>query len=439
MQHSSTRRSPRRIPRLGPLLGVCLLGTVTAPATQAQDSGSLAGVVFDSTSMAPLVNADVILWNTSHRTRTESAGIFSFPDLPPGTYTVNFFHPRLAELGLSAGSWNVAVEAGEETLVELATPSMPNVLLSGCILEDPSGDWGRVVGQVQDPATGMPVEGAMVRLIWGGTPGDPKEASGATVMADEYGWFRSCLVPGNESIGVIAIAGSRQSRRREFAVSPGGGAVVPLGVGMISNSSIAGRITDVDGGAAIEAAEVSLLGSPHRTLSREDGSFSMKGVHPGDYTIVIDHLAYSRRIEGVFIASGEDVTMRVELATQPVALDPITVTVESRGVERALAMGGEVIEAEEVERVRQRSRDLGDLFQLLRHKGLMVKRQGGDVCVGFLVGQVRMNKGPCHPAMVYIDGQKMVDPWSTFTMPAEMVENIVLFRPVDAGRDPLPA
>ena len=44
-----------------------------------------------------------------------------------------------------------------------------------------------------------------------------------------------------------------------------------------------------------------------------------------------------------------------------------------------------------------------------------------------------MNKGPCHPAMVYIDGQRMVDPWSTFTLPAEMVERVVLFRPVDAG------
>ena len=103
------------------------------------------------------------------------------------------------------------------------------------------------------------------------------------------------------------------------------------------------------------------------------------------------------------------------------------------GIERALAMGGEVIPADEIEAVRQRARDLGDLMQLLRNKGIFVRRMDNDICVGFLVGQVQMNRGTCSPAMLYIDNTRQVDPWVAITMPAEMVERIILFRPVDAG------
>ena len=37
------------------------------------------------------------------------------------------------------------------------------------------------------------------------------------------------------------------------------------------------------------------------------------------------------------------------------------------------------------------------------------------------------------PAMLYVDNTRQVDPWAAITLPAEIVERIILFRPVDAG------
>jgi len=401
--------------------------------TAQEGVGSIEGLVFDSTRVEPLIGADVILWNTSHRTRSGGGGVFRFNAIPAGTYTLNFFHPRLEELGVSAGSWEVVVEAGGETFLTLTTPSMPNILINQCLLEDPTGENGRVLGRIADRNRGSYVPAAAVTLSWSGIPGRDESSDERQTTTDSGGWFRFCDAPPDIPLGLIARAPGGDSPRREVAVSAGSAAIVPLDIGELTPASLAGAVRDTEGNSPIEGATVRLLGSDHRTFSTPGGDFQLSGVHPGEYTLVVEHLAYRTRVEGIMIGSGSSHSVDVSMATGAVELDPLTVTVDAGGIERALAMGGDVIPAEKIEEVRHRARDLGDLMMLLNQGGIFVRRNESDVCVGFLVGQAQMNPGTCAAAVIYVDNIRMVDPWIAMTLPAEMVDRIILFRPVDAG------
>ena len=71
-------------------------------AAQDQPTSALAGLVFDSTAMTPLVGARVAVMGTSAIGTTDENGRFLLRDVPVGEYWVSFFHPRLQELGVSA-------------------------------------------------------------------------------------------------------------------------------------------------------------------------------------------------------------------------------------------------------------------------------------------------------------------------------------------------
>jgi hypothetical protein len=434
-------KSPRKWPLSGPTgplapAVLALFGLVlAAPSTEAQEGvGSIEGIVYDSTQMAPLVGADVVLWNTAHRVRSGGGGVFRFDRIPAGDYTVNFFHPRLAELGVSAGSWQVSVEAGGESFLTLSTPSMTSILVSQCLLEDPMGERARVLGRVVDRNVGTYVPGATVTVSWGPIPGQEGTEGQSSSVTDREGWFRNCDAPPNTPVGVVARSVEGSSPRRELAISPGGAAVVPLDMGVVSPSSLEGQIIDAESRRPIDGAVLRLVGSPYRSFTNESGRFSIEGVHPGEYTLVVEHLQYSARVEGILVGSGTPHTVDVQMATGAIEVDPIVVTAEAIGVERALAMGGEVIPAEEIDQIRQRAADLADLMRLLRNEGLIVRRSDdGTLCVGFVVGQVQLTRGDCEPAMLYIDNTRMVEPSVALSMPAEIVERVILFRPVDAG------
>ncbi|HEX6939844.1 MAG TPA: carboxypeptidase regulatory-like domain-containing protein [Longimicrobiales bacterium] len=84
---------------------------------------TLAGTVYDSTRAAPLAGAEVFLSGTGYRAVTDSAGRFEIGDLPEGVYAVSFLHPRLDTLGIFAPPREVALTAGDVTLIHLAVPS----------------------------------------------------------------------------------------------------------------------------------------------------------------------------------------------------------------------------------------------------------------------------------------------------------------------------
>src|SRR5437868_8667634 len=59
------------------------------------------GAVVDSLNGGALRDADILLEGARASTQTDSLGKFEFDSLPPGTFQVGVFHPRLDTLGLS--------------------------------------------------------------------------------------------------------------------------------------------------------------------------------------------------------------------------------------------------------------------------------------------------------------------------------------------------
>ena len=58
--------------------------------------GSIAGKLLDYDSRQPIVAARIVLEKTAYKTISNKAGEFTLPDIPPGTYRLNIFHPQYA-------------------------------------------------------------------------------------------------------------------------------------------------------------------------------------------------------------------------------------------------------------------------------------------------------------------------------------------------------
>ncbi len=87
---------------------------------------------------------------------------------------------------------------------------------------------------------------------------------------------------------------------------------------------LAGRVTDALSGAPVVAAVVAVEGAGAETLSGADGSFVIRALAPGRYTVRVRRLGYAPAyVEEVRIANGIDARVEVALAPLPVELTPV--------------------------------------------------------------------------------------------------------------------
>ncbi|NIQ52227.1 MAG: hypothetical protein GWN71_01695, partial [Gammaproteobacteria bacterium] len=72
---------------------------------------------------------------------------------------------------------------------------------------------------------------------------------------------------------------------------------------------------------------------------------------------------------------------------------------------------GIVITRDEIDQVRQQSRDASDVIRSLHIPGVIVRHNSttGRVCVGFSTGQVAMNSDGCVSMLVYINDVRTTD------------------------------
>lgn len=394
--------------------------------------GSIEGTVFDSTVAEPLPNAAVFLWGTSYRTVTDSAGRYEFTHLPPGRYTVLFYHRRLGDLGISPGPRTITVAAGSTVEAPLAVPSHETILTAQCLLEGkPGNDTGTAVGWVGDAEAGVGLPGATVAITWPGRDRAPLHRR--EVTADGSGWYHACGLPAETPLAVSATFLDRRSLRREFTLTGGSAVHVDLLVGSLTPAQVSGRLVDAKSGEAVADAEVWLRGTPYRGLSGTEGRFAFSDVAPGTYMLMTDHLVYGAKMDTLVVGSGQTVSVEMRLDTSPIEIAPITVTVDAHA-SRPRALGGFVIPRSAIEKVRGRSRDVGDVLRSQHIAGIIVHRGATGVCVGFMPGQVRMmfRKG-CVPVVVFINGVRATEPEIAVQISADAIERMVLYRPVEAG------
>ena len=396
-----------------------------------QSHGTVVGTVFDSVSVAPLEDAEVYVWNTALRTRTDAEGRFTLTGVPAGSHRVLFLHEVLLELGVSTGSAAVEVVAGSETSVDLATPSAFTIVQNTCLLEGSTDASALVGGYVGDDDSGVALPGARIHLTWLDELNSPHTVE---ALSDGRGWFRFCDAPTGRRLGATARFLNRRSARQELVLQPGQSEWLHLQVADLEPGTLNGTLRDVDRGWGIEDAEVQLLGTRFKGVSGRDGKFRFAGVPPGEYTLAVSHVAYGERTDPISVGSSLSVNVAITLSVEPIELDPIEVSVESIVDLDGIIAGGTLVTREDVERVRHRARDLADVLRMQYMKDVIVRRgPAGELCVGITTGQVRLFKEECSSAIFYLDNARVSSPELITNLSAQDIDRIVVYRPVEAG------
>src|SRR6186713_2204884 len=128
--------------RFGVLLPIALAsgiaaGAVPAPTPSAPSATTISGVVFDSLAMRGLSDAMVQISSAAGQSvtrtaTTDSAGRFTFAEVPVGTYLLGFFHPKLDSLALTTQTLRVDVRTEQPVQARLAVPSARTIVRGIC-------------------------------------------------------------------------------------------------------------------------------------------------------------------------------------------------------------------------------------------------------------------------------------------------------------------
>jgi len=202
----------------------------------------------------------------------------------------------------------------------------------------------------------------------------------------------------------------------------------------LSPSHIKGTLRDALSGAAISGAVTWIRGTALTTLSDGGGHFEFDDVPPGTYMLMTEHIAYGAKMDTLVVSTGQRLLVDMRLDTRPIPIAPITVSTEAPPVEMARRRGGIVVTRDEIDTVRQRSRDASDILRSLHLPGVIVRHQSnGVICVGYITGQVKMNQTGCVEMMIYVNDVRATDPDLALRLPPESIERMVIYKPVEAG------
>jgi hypothetical protein len=107
--------------------------------------------------------------------------------------------------------------------------------------------------------------------------------------------------------------------------------VVPLRAGAQATDSppsvtIRGRVTDSESRAAVDLAEVVLVGASRPTYTDEHGRFLLEGIRPGTYKLSITRLGFAPLRRELIVVAGADQSLELKLTRDAVPLEEITVT-----------------------------------------------------------------------------------------------------------------
>ena len=79
----------------------------------------------------------------------------------------------------------------------------------------------------------------------------------------------------------------------------------------------------------VAGARVRLEGHPAARVTDREGSFVFDRVLPGSYVVRVEHIAYHAFVDTVHLAPGRPLEMRIPVATEPIPVEGIEVTVRS--------------------------------------------------------------------------------------------------------------
>ena len=114
---------------------------------------------------------------------------------------------------------------------------------------------------------------------------------------------------------------------------------MPLGA-QESTGGVAGKVIDGTTQQPLGNVEVAIAGTPHRELSRSDGTFSLTGIAAGGYRLRATRIGYGSQTQDVTVTAGSKTTVDFTLLPAAAILEPVVVT--GYGTQRREAITGSV-------------------------------------------------------------------------------------------------
>ena len=316
-------------------------------ATGAQASAMIPrvrGFAFDSLRGKPLADEFIAIVGGNWSTTSDSAGRFSFENVPSGSYVVIMQHAALDTLGFQGIPTRIRL-ADSSSQVRVSVPSFSTLWRSACSDAPAPADSGFIYGVVRDAVTDRVVPNALISVVWYdsiGSGGDsrmtvtgktddeainrrqsarkgdvaaptqswdsrygqltraPTSAGGGAFVvtpwrsqsrSDSTGTYAICSVP-LRGLGprVVAETATASSDTIDFAISP---RVLRRDIRMVQGTSgsvgvVAGQLTDTRG-QPVPFARVLIEGAGEARTD-EKGHFTLRDVAVG-----------TRRLEILFI------------------------------------------------------------------------------------------------------------------------------------------
>ena len=298
------------------------VGSLGAQATGGA-TGTVIGLVYDSTTSTPLADARVAVYGTNALALSDEEGQFRLDDVPVGEHTVVFFHSRLGTLGVTATPRQVAVADQSVSEVYLTVPSRATILSGWCSAEPGEGDTS-VGGFVTDALTGVPLPRAIVAAFGEARGVLQRRRVVQEVRTENSGEFRLCHLDSSEPLTVMVFFGSNESV--PFDVTSAGPQVRDVAINISEPVTITGSVIDYATRRPIPGAHVQLVGFTHSEFTDSGGTFGFTGVPPGKQIIETNVLGYAPRVDSLTVFSNEALGLEILLSTEAIALEPLVVT-----------------------------------------------------------------------------------------------------------------
>ncbi|MGI9629274.1 MAG: carboxypeptidase-like regulatory domain-containing protein [Longimicrobiales bacterium] len=424
-------------------LGACLLsGTALLGQTPDGATGTVVGMVYDSTASAPLAGARVAVMGTQSTGETDERGEFRLDEVPTGSHFVTFFHPRLGELGVGGNQQSIDVRDGRISEVVLTVPSRETIVGAWCSAEEGEGDTS-VGGIITDVVTGVPLPGVAIGVAGERTGVLQRRRLVTQTRTGNAGEYRLCNMDSSENLIVQAVYGENQAD--PVAVVRPGLQIIDIAMRISEPVTITGTVLDHATRAPLVGAVVSLVGTRFSSTTDTIGAFGLTNVPPGRQIIQVDQIGYAPRTDSLTVFSEEALGLEIVLATEAIVLDPIVVTGRSRGLDILTTPGTRfsgMTEAQ-VDSVRARIFDFPSLARAAKVPGLQITERamaggfGGPqmgVCIQMTRARSSSGGNTCNMVYVLINDAPVPEPQQfLLQMNPQDVARMQFMTPLEAG------
>jgi hypothetical protein len=312
--------------------------TATSALVPKTGKAQILGVVIDSLNGGFLSGASILVDGMQASAETDSLGRFSLDNLPPGTFQLGVFHPRLDTLSLSIVTRPFHVGPDSTSGVVISIPSAATILRNRCPVRSDASGASALIGQVKDPETLQPVAHAEVSIAWTelevskdvGIRRTPHLVRDTT---DASGAYKLCGLPNSMTATLQARRGGALTA--EIPVTFGDRPIELVARSILlpatdsaartGNASVSGVVT-LEGGSAGGGTRVELVGTDIVAMTDASGEFTMRHLPSGSRVLLARHLGYGAETAPVDLSAREEQHVTIKLPKFVAVMDPVLVT-----------------------------------------------------------------------------------------------------------------